>query len=95
MTKLLENTLDESWKLKNISDERLGCLTKSLSPENFYWTLSDLLKTFILYPENLGKTTYIGRPYHFKCLKDCLLQILCGPFLNTLSHIPDVRTIIS
>ena len=29
-TKLLENTLNESLKLKNISDERLGCLTKSL-----------------------------------------------------------------
>ena len=30
LTKLLENTLDESLKLKNISDERLQYLTKSL-----------------------------------------------------------------
>ena len=28
LTKLLENTLDESLKLKSMSDERLGCLTK-------------------------------------------------------------------
>ena len=27
-----------------------------------------------------------GRPYHFKFFKDCLPQILFGPFLNTLSH---------
>ena len=30
LTKLPDNTLDESSKLKNMSDERLGCLKKSL-----------------------------------------------------------------
>ena len=48
-TKLLKNTLDESSKLKNMSDERLGCPTKSLL-RKFYWTMSDLLKTLILHP---------------------------------------------
>ena len=38
LTKLLENTLDESSKLRNMCDERLGCLTKSLLSQNFYWT---------------------------------------------------------
>ena len=28
----------------------------------------------------------LGRPYHFKLFKDCLPQILLGPFLNTLTH---------
>ena len=28
-----------------------------------------------------------GRPCHFKFFKDCLPQILLGPFLNTLSHL--------
>ena len=28
-----------------------------------------------------------GRPYSFKFCKNCLLQILLGPFLNNLSHI--------
>ena len=28
-----------------------------------------------------------GRPYHFKCFKGCLPQILLGPFLNTLPQI--------
>ena len=41
-TKLLENTLDESSKLKNMSDERSGCLTKSLLSQNFYRTMSDI-----------------------------------------------------
>ena len=27
-----------------------------------------------------------SKPYHFKFFKGCLLQILLGPFLNTLSH---------
>ena len=29
----------------------------------------------------------LSRPYHFKFFKDCLPQILLGPFLNTLSNI--------
>ena len=29
----------------------------------------------------------LGRPYHFKCFKGCIPQILLGPFLNTLSHL--------
>ena len=29
----------------------------------------------------------LGRPYHFKFFKDCLPQILLGPFLNTLTQI--------
>ena len=36
LRKLLENTLNESPKLKNMSDERLGCLTKSHLSQNFY-----------------------------------------------------------
>ena len=28
----------------------------------------------------------LGRPYLFKFFKDCLLQILLGLYLNTLSH---------
>ena len=31
LTTFLENTLDESSKLKNMSNQRLGCLSKSLS----------------------------------------------------------------
>ena len=50
LTKLLENTLDESSKLKNMSDERLGCPTKSLLSQNFYRTMLDLSKTLILHP---------------------------------------------
>ena len=41
--------------------------------------------------QNLWKTVFkkfeVSRPYHFKFFKGCLLQILLGPFLNTLSHI--------
>ena len=29
---------------------------------------------------------YLNRPYHFKFFKGCLPQILCGPFMNTLSN---------
>ena len=50
LIKLLENTLDESLKLKNMSDKRLGCLMKSLLSQNFYRTMSDLSKTLILHP---------------------------------------------
>ena len=50
-TKLLENTLDGNSKLKNMSDERLGCLTKSLLSQNFYRTMSDLSKTLISHPD--------------------------------------------
>ena len=28
----------------------------------------------------------LGRPYHFKFFRDCLPQILLGPFLNILSQ---------
>ena len=49
-TKFLENTLNESSKVKNMSDERLECLTKSLLSQNFYRTMSDLLKTLISHP---------------------------------------------
>ena len=50
LTKLLENALDESSKLKNMSDETWGCLTTSLLSQNFYRTMSDLLKTPISHP---------------------------------------------
>ena len=30
----------------------------------------------------------LGRPYHFNFFKACLPQILLGPFLNTLTHLP-------
>ena len=39
-TKLLENTLHESLKLKNMSDERLEYLTKSLLSQNLKWKMS-------------------------------------------------------
>ena len=55
LTKLLENTLDESLKLKNMSDERLECLMKSLLSLNLFWTMSDLSKTLILHPGTLSK----------------------------------------
>ena len=29
---------------------------------------------------------WLSRPHHFKFFKDCLPQILRGPFLNTLTH---------
>ena len=32
---------------------------------------------------HLGHVKCLGRPYHFKFFKDCLPQILLGPFLNT------------
>ena len=54
LTKLLKNTLDESSKLKIMSDKILGCLTKSLLSQNFYWTMSDLSKTLILHHHNGG-----------------------------------------
>ena len=50
LTKLLENTLDESSKLENIFDERLGYLTKSCLSQNFYQTVSDISKTLISHP---------------------------------------------
>ena len=50
LTKLLENILDESLKLENMSDERLGCLTKSLLSQNFYQTMFDLSNTLMLQP---------------------------------------------
>ena len=62
LTKLLENTLDESSKLKNMSNERLGCLTKSLLSQNFYQTMSDFSETLILHPAVL----FNGRSYQKK-----------------------------
>ena len=50
-TKLLKNTLDGSSKLKNMSDERLECLTKSSLSQNFYQTMFDLSRTLISHPE--------------------------------------------
>ena len=50
LTKLLENTLDESLKLKNMFSKRLGCLMKSLLSQNFYRTMSDISKTLISQP---------------------------------------------
>ena len=47
LTKLLENTLDENSKLKNMSNKKLGCLTKLLL-RDFERTMPDLLKTLIL-----------------------------------------------
>ena len=54
LTKLLENTLDESSKLKIMSNERLGCLTKSLLSQNFHQTMSDLSKALISHHDNGG-----------------------------------------
>ena len=34
-----------------------------------------------------GVWSALSRPYPFKFFKGCLLQILLGPFLNTLSHL--------
>ena len=53
LTKLLENTLYESSKLKNMFDERLGCLMKSLLSQSFYQTMSDISKTLISHPGNI------------------------------------------
>ena len=33
----------------------------------------------------------VCRPYHFKIFEGCLPQILLGPFLNTLSHIGQIK----
>ena len=55
--KLLENTLNESPKLKNMSDERLGCLTKSLLSQNFYQTSPTvpILRYFLQQVEMVNK----------------------------------------
>ena len=37
--------------------------------------------------KNLKEYGLLSRPYSFKNLKVCLMQILLGPFLNTLYHI--------
>ena len=50
LTKLLRNILDENLKIKSMSGETFGCLTKSLISQNFYRTMSDLSKTLILHP---------------------------------------------
>ena len=61
LTKLLGNTLDKSLKLKNMSDERLGCPTKSLLSQNFYRTMSDLLKTLILNPAITNVFVFVSK----------------------------------
>ena len=53
LTKLLQNTLDESSKIKNISGKRFGCSMKSLLSQNFYRAMSDLSKTLISHPDIL------------------------------------------
>ena len=57
LRKLLENTLNESPKLKNMSDERLGCLTKSLLSQNFYRTslTVPILRYFLQQVEMVNK----------------------------------------
>ena len=37
--------------------------------------------------KNLKGYGLLGRPYYFKFLKECLPQILLGPFWNTLTQI--------
>ena len=49
------------------------------------WTDLNLWKT--AFEKFEGVWSALGRPYPFKFFKDCLPQILLGPFLNTLSHI--------
>ena len=36
-----------------MSDQRLGCLAKSLLIQNFYWAMSDLSKTLISHPGHI------------------------------------------
>ena len=57
LRKLLENTLNESPKLKNMSDERLGCLTKSHLSQNFYQTSPTvpILRYFLQQVEMVNK----------------------------------------
>ena len=43
--------MDECSKLKHMSDERLGYLTKSFLSQNFYRTIPDALKTIVSYPD--------------------------------------------
>ena len=38
------------------------------------------------YLKNWGGMVCLSRSHSFKFFKDCLPQILLGPFLNTLSH---------
>ena len=49
----------------------------SYFPVSWHWSLSILLKN------SMG----IPWPYHINFFKDCLPQILLGPFLNTLSQL--------
>ena len=51
----------------------------------FVLSRMDQVKSFGRQP--LKRPLCLGRPYHFKIFKDCLPQILLGPFLNTLTHI--------
>ena len=60
------------------------------------WTKQNLWKTVFkiagLRPAILLKKT-LSRPYHFNFFKDCLPQILLGPFLTTLTHIMLMRKV--
>ena len=58
---MLENTLDESSKIKNMSDQRLGCLTKSLLSQDFYRMMSNLSKNsyFAPCPEKIKFQIYL------------------------------------
>ena len=78
LTKLLESTLDESWELKNMPDERLRCLTKSLLSQNFYGTMFDLSKTFISHPvTNTYTTALTGKQVAKKVLfPPCLIELI-------------------
>ena len=80
LTKLLESTLDESLELKNISDKRLGCLTKSLLSQNFYRTMSHFSKTVILHPVTYmwNSGTLLHRKCHFWNSTSQILEKFCN-----------------
>ena len=60
--------MDQSSKLKNMSSERLGCLTKQVLNQNFYRTRTDLLKTPILHPALQKRVPFVYS--HLKCSED-------------------------
>ena len=49
-------------------------------------------KVFKNGPSKICRRQPLSRPYAFKVFKGCIPQILLGPFLNTLSHIPFIQT---
>ena len=65
----------------------------SMSMCNYWWKL---VKVFKNRPskicgrqlsKNLEWYVYIGRPYYFKIIKGCVLQVLLVPFLYTLTQV--------